>query len=215
MSSTRYFGFQQNFTFTEKGNGAYTAKIFKVRIQIIERMFKKLKFITGSALKILYALALNPMRAFYQREIAKEAKVSVGSANRTLKVLVENELVTKEKRGKIFLYKFNTENTVARQMKILFKVNELDELVRALKEHSKRIILFGSCAEGNDVKESDVDLFVLTNEKGVVRKTINSYDGSGKIAPIIVDVNDFAKIRNEDKPLYDNILRGIKLWETE
>ncbi len=178
-------------------------------------MFKKLNYITGSALKILYMLASDPMHAFYQREIAKEAKVSVGSANQTLKILAEYGLVTKERRGKIVLYTFNTENPVAKQMKIFFNVNELDELVKALKEHSKRVILFGSCAEGNNMKESDIDLFVLTNEKGVVRKTINSYDGSGKIAPIIVDANDFAKMRNEDKPLYDNILRGIRLWEIE
>ena len=59
------------------------AKISRVEIQIVERMFKELKFITGSALKILYALALDPMRAFYQREMAKEAEVSVGSANRS------------------------------------------------------------------------------------------------------------------------------------
>jgi len=178
-------------------------------------MFKKLNFITGSTLKILHTLASDPMRAFYQREVGKEAKVSVGSANRTLKVLTDKELVIKEKRGKILLYKFNTESPVAKQIKILFNVNELDELVRNLKEYSKRIILFGSCAEGNDVKDSDIDLFVLTNEKDTVRKTINSYNTSRKIAPIIVNVNDFAKMRTEDKPLYDNILRGIKLWEKE
>jgi len=191
------------------------AKIFKAEIQIIERMFKKLNFITGSALKILYALALDPMRAFYQREIAKEAEVSVGSANRTLRVLTERELATKEKRGKIFLYKFNTESPVARQMKILFNTIELDELVRSLRNHSKRIVLFGSCAEGNDVKDSDIDLFVLTNERGAVRSITSSYETHRKIAPIIVDANGLVKMRKEDKPLYDEILRGIKLWETE
>lgn len=195
--------------------GNMHAKIFKVEIQIVERMFKKLKFITGSALKILYALALDPMRAFYQREIAKKAEVSVGSANRTLRVLTEKELATKERRGKIFFYRFNAENPVAKQMKILFNIIELDELVRSLRNHSKRVILFGSCAEGNDVKDSDIDLLVLTNERGVVRSIINSYETHRKIAPIIVDANGLVKMRNEDKPLYDEILRGIRLWETE
>jgi len=178
-------------------------------------MFKKLNFIAGSTLKILHALASDPMRSFYQREVAKEAKVSVGSANRTLKVLTEKELVTKEKRGKIFLYRFNTESPVAKQIKILFNVNELDELVKNLKEYSNRIILFGSCAEGNDVKDSDIDLFVLANEKEMVRRIVNSYETSRKIAAIVVNANDFARMRKEDKPLYDDILRGTKLWEKE
>jgi len=203
----------RNSASTEGGSG-YT-KIFKARIQIFERMFQKMKFITRPALKILHELSSDPMRAFYQREVAKEAEVSVGSANRALKILVEKELVTKERKGKVLLYKFNTESPVAKQLKILFNVNELDELVRTLKKYSKRVILFGSCAEGNDVRDSDIDLFILTNEKGAVRRIVNSYEASRKIASIIVDANDFAKMRSEDKPLYGNILRGIRLWETE
>jgi predicted nucleotidyltransferase len=92
----------------------------------------------------------------------------------------------------------------------------LNELVEEIKQDCKRIILFGSCSEGTDVKESDADLFVLTNEKDKIKLKINTYRKAGKrIAPIIVDSNEFAKLRKEDKPLYDRILKGIVLWESE
>jgi predicted nucleotidyltransferase len=107
-------------------------------------------------------------------------------------------------------------NAVARQFKVLFNVYSLNELVEEIKQDCKRIILFGSCSEGTDVKESDVDLFILTNEKNRVKSIVNTYQKAGKrIAPIIVNSNEFIKLRREDKPLYDRILKGILLWESE
>ena len=53
----------------------------------------------------------------------------------------------------------------ARYLKILFNLSELSELVRKLRDTSKKIILFGSSAEGTDSNESDIDLLILTSDK--------------------------------------------------
>jgi hypothetical protein len=34
------------------------------------------------------------------------------------------------------------------------------------------------------------------------------------MAPVIVDMEEFAKMRKEDRPLFERIDRGIMLWET-
>jgi len=176
-----------------------------------------MNFINQTSLKILSPLIEDPMKEFYQREIARVAKVSVGATNQTLKILAEKGIVTRERRGKMFFYRFNIQNPVARQLKILFNVNDLDNLIKEIKDHCKRIILFGSCAEGNNVKGSDVDLFVLTSEKDKVKKTINYYEKkiNKKISPIIVSANEFVKLRSKDKPLYKRIMKGIALWQIE
>ena len=178
-------------------------------------MFNKLKLFTSSSLKLLYALASDPMRSFYQREAAGEAHVSVGSANQILRKLVNRGLIDKEKKGKIHLYRFNVENPVSRQLKVLFNIVEVEELVVMLRDLARRIILFGSCAEGKDARESDIDLLVLTNDKNTVSKIINTYESKRNLSPIIVNANDFTKLRNEDRPLYDKIIRGITLWERD
>jgi hypothetical protein len=36
-----------------------------------------------------------------------------------------------------------------------------------------------------------------------------------KVALILVDTSEFTKLRREDKPLYENVQRGIVLWERE
>lgn len=166
-------------------------------------------------MKVLYTLAFNPLRLYYQREVANEADISVGSANRVLPDLVSNGLVMKEEKGKIHIYRYNIDDPAARQLKVLFNVLELKEMVEGIKPHAKRIIVFGSCSRGTDVKDSDVDLFILTDEKDVVTESLRSFNIRRSISPIIVDANDYVNLRNQDRPLYDEVLGGITLWERE
>lgn len=176
----------------------------------------KLDFITPTLLKILYLFHEEPMRELHEREVVRKARVSKGSANKILRKLSEIKVLNRSKRGRMVFYSLNMKNAVARQFKVLFNVYSLNELVEEIKQDCKRIILFGSCSEGTDVKESDVDLFILTNEKNRVKSIVNTYQKAGKrIAPIIVNSNEFIKLRREDKPLYDRILKGILLWESE
>lgn len=67
------------------------------------------------------------------------------------------------------------------------------------------------------MKGSDIDLFILGLEKGTVRRLISDFNRKNeeRIAPILVDVNEFVQLKNEDKPLCENIERGKVLWETE
>lgn len=166
-------------------------------------------------MKVLYTLAFDPLRLYYQREVANEADISVGSANRVLPDLVSNGLVMKEEKGKIHIYRYNIDDPAARQLKVLFNVLELKEMVEGIKPHAKRIIVFGSCSRGTDVKDSDVDLFILTDEKDVVTESLRSFNIRRSISPIIVDANDYVNLRNQDRPLYDEVLGGITLWERE
>jgi len=176
----------------------------------------KLDFITPTLLKILYLFHEEPMRELHEREVVRKARVSKGSANKILRKLSEIKVLNRSKRGRMVFYSLNMKNAVARQFKVLFNVYSLNELIEKIKQDCKRIILFGSCSEGTDVKESDVDLFILTNEKNRVKSIVNTYQKAGKrIAPIIVNSNEFIKLRREDKPLYDRILKGILLWESE
>ena len=178
-------------------------------------MFNILNLFTTSSLKLLYAFASDPMRSFYQREAAGEANVSVGSANRILRGLVDHGLIDREKKGKIYLYRLNIDNPVSRHLKVLFNIIEVEKLVEKLQNLTARIILFGSCAEGRDARESDIDLLILTNEKKAVSEIIGQHISKRRLAPIIVNANDFTKLRNNDRALYDEILRGITLWERD
>jgi len=180
-------------------------------------MPEKLDFITPTFLKVLYVFHKDPMQELHEREVMRKAKISKGSANSILRRLSETGILNRKKTGKMVFYRFNDRSPVARQLKILFNVYSLQKLVDQLKPHCKRIMLFGSCAEGLDVSESDVDLFILTREKREVAEKVSAYQKhlDRKLSPIIVNANGFTRLKREDRPLYERILKGIMLWESE
>jgi predicted nucleotidyltransferase len=180
-------------------------------------MFKKMNFITGKSLEILYFLLFNPMEQFYGREIARRTSVSVGAVNQFLRKFHRIDLVEMSRRGRTNLYRANLKNPAARQFKVLFNVLALNEMVEEIREDSDRIVLFGSCAGGTDVIDSDVDLFILTSNLETVQREVRRYEGKidRRIAPIIVDSNELAKMKTRDKPFYERLSKGITLWERE
>jgi len=179
-------------------------------------MFKKLIF-TSVTIRVLRFLSEDPASSFHSRQVAKRARVSSGAASLTLRSLHRSKLLELDRKGGMKFYRVDLSNPVARQFKVLFNLLFLEELVLALKEHTERVTLFGSSGEGTDGKHSDMDLFVLTTDaaraKGVLRmfqKRLNR-----KLSPIIVDAGGLARLRRDDPTLYENISRGILLWQRE
>jgi len=180
-------------------------------------MPEKLDFITPTLMTVLEFFLSEPIQEYHEREVVRRTKVSKGSANKILRMLASKSFLLREKKGRMVFYRLNAKDSMVRQFKVLVNVYTLKDLLTQMKEHCRRIILFGSCAQGTDVKESDIDLLILTSEKELIRRRISEYNRKNKrkIAPIVADANEFIKLKREDKPLYENIEKGIVLWETE
>jgi len=169
------------------------------------------------SMRILTALAEDPDREYYQREIAKLAGISIGATSQKLRQLSGDGVVNVRRSGRMMFYRYNLRDSLAKQLKILLNVNAIHGLVQELKSYTKRVILFGSCAEGTNVKASDIDLLLLTDDAKRAREIISKY-GTGiakKVSPIVVNANEFRQLRSRDKPLYERVSRGIVLWEAQ
>ena len=180
-------------------------------------MPKELSFITPTVMTVLEFFLSDPMGAHYVREVAKITNVSLGSSNKILKLLSALDLLTQEKKGRMLIFRLNLNEPSVRQFKILLNIFTLKPLSDRLKEKSRKVILFGSCSQGTDVKDSDIDLLIVTTEKEPVKKIISDFNKKNerKIAPIIVTMNEYILMKNDDKPLYENVEKGIMLWEAE
>jgi len=177
----------------------------------------KLDFMTPTFMAVFELFLSDPMQEYHERKVVRTTKVSKGSANKMLRLLADLGFLTREKRGRMVFYKLNLTEAVVRQFKTVVTVYALKELMNRIKDESRRIILFGSCAQGTDTSDSDIDLFVLTSAKNLVRRKVREFNrvSDRKIVPIVVDTNEFTKLKREDKPLYENVERGIVLWEKE
>ena len=148
--------------------------------------------------------------SFYVRELAKTLSIGVGSASGQLRELSELGFVTSEQKGRTLLYHANISNPLVREAKILAALLELSPLITHLKTHVSRMILFGSCAHGEDSNESDIDLFIETADRPAVQHQISRNEKilSRKLSPIIVSPEESAQLRTRDRPLYERIRQG-------
>ncbi|MDE1863569.1 MAG: nucleotidyltransferase domain-containing protein [Thaumarchaeota archaeon] len=176
-----------------------------------------LAFVTPTYMKILRIFLSDPVRQYHEREVARRSGASSGSANKLLRLMARADMLDRQSRGRMVLYSLNLGNPVAKQFKVLYNVSSLEGLLSKLKPFTKRVILYGSCSTGTDVRESDIDIMVLTDERQATRREIAKFNAMAErqVAPIIVDANEFARLRRLDKPLYDNVERGIVLWESQ
>ena len=176
--------------------------------------FKK-KLLNAVPLKIFSYLCRVPYIAPYEREMARSVEVSVGATNQTLKLLLSMGVVTREKKGQLYLYRIMPDHPIVREFKKFENILDLNALILRIREVSNKIVLYGSCATGEDTVESDMDLFIISKEKGKILREIRKETREVKreIKSIIVTVEEYLSMRNMKELILEEVDKGIILHE--
>ena len=165
-------------------------------------------------LKILSFLSVQPGIIFSAQEIAHKTDSSKGATNQTLRLFLAFDMVQREKKGTVFLYTLNDNNFVLKQFKIFENVLRLQKMVYEIRPYCYQIVLYGSCADGSNTGESDIDLFVKTEHTAKVGKLINKHvSTSYNIKPVVQDPLEIVSAKKEDKVYFEQVKKGILLWE--
>ncbi len=168
--------------------------------------------------RVLSFLAKFSDQEFYEREIARKVGISTGSTNKVLNDLFSNGLLKRRQEGKMYFYIFDETHPIFRYFKILNNILLLLPLVDKLKSVTKKIVLYGSCANGKDSSESDIDLFIVTEARERIIQIIGNYSlGKGfediKIQPVIQGSIELLKNEKDDKEFLSLVREGIVLWQ--
>ncbi|MBI2137279.1 nucleotidyltransferase domain-containing protein [Candidatus Woesearchaeota archaeon] len=156
-----------------------------------------------------------PNRKFHLREYARVLKISPATAMKYAGTLARAGLIVKKKSKLYSVLEGNMDSTLFRQHKIFLTVKKVIEsgLTDFLDKELAfpTIVMFGSCAKGEDVPRSDLDLLVLTNTKKNLE--LSSYEKKlGKhIQLFAMNDKEFKSITEKSPELANNILNGIKL----
>lgn len=165
-------------------------------------------------LKILSFLSKHVREVFCEGEIKKITETSTGSVNQTLRLLTDLGIVSREIKGNVFLYKLNPNNYTLKYFKIFENLLYIHDFVKEVEPYSYQIILYGSCAQGLNTVDSDIDIFVKTEYKSEVKKVVNKYramDENFKV--VILDPLEMASSKKEDEVFYNELKKGIILWD--
>jgi predicted nucleotidyltransferase len=167
-----------------------------------------------TSLKILSFISNQLGEVFSAKEISQVTRSSKGATNQILRLLLELDILSRERKGNLFLYKLNADSLVLRQFKIFENLLGLKRLLKDIQKYCYEIVLFGSCADGSNTKESDIDLFIVTEYKKEVRRIVAGYQTMDvKYQAVIQDPLEFVSSKKDDGVFHGQIKRGITIWK--
>jgi predicted nucleotidyltransferase len=172
-------------------------------------------FIKSSEQKILNLFAMNPDQSFYGRQISRRLNISLGATHGALLLLEKNGVLVSQNIGKTKLYRLETSNPIINVLKIFNALLILEPLTLALKKNSRRMILYGSYSTGTFTSESDIDLFIVSEEKEKIESSIDRFERKTNLAirPISKSLVEWIKLEQDDPEFFNEVNRGITLWE--
>lgn len=153
-----------------------------------------------------------PNREFNVREAARMLKIAPATASKKLKKLAKEGILKERKDRFLNLYRADMENSQYLDLKVYYTIRKIRE--SGLRDSLNRfyikpaIVLFGSAAYGMDTKDSDIDLFILSEKTGKPPETSKFEKIINRKIQIFAekDIND---LKNEH--LINNVLNGIVL----
>jgi predicted nucleotidyltransferase len=165
-----------------------------------------------SQAQVLRFLSDHIGQSFYEREIVPHVDASRSAVNLATRSLHQAGLLIRERRGRMSFYAANDRHPFVRQFKILSTVAHLEPLLQVLRPLARQVTLFGSCAQGTDTVESDVDLFILTPDRRQTITAIGQCPLDRRIQPVITDNQELAALKERDAAFYAQVQKGIVLW---
>jgi predicted nucleotidyltransferase len=165
--------------------------------------------------QVLAFLASHPGRSYYDKEVREATGLSSGATNQALRELAGEGYIKQEKKGRMSFYSVDLSNPLIAQYKVLLNVASIYPLIRDLEEYAIKIVMFGSMAQGTNIEESDIDLFVLTNTPEKVAALVSRGDFAEKIQLVAKKPTEWASLKKKDPVFYEEVERGILLWEAK
>ena len=166
-----------------------------------------------SELKILdYLTASSEGRGFIS-QIARDIGISKGEVSKAVKVLKDCGLLHSEQNGRNMVCFVDRRLPVFARLRTTFNLLEIMPKMAILQKLADKIVLFGSCAQGTDTTDSDIDLLVITRDKIKADKTARKIKLSRSVQWVIKTPQEYVVLNSKEKVFAGEIGQGIVLWE--
>jgi len=168
--------------------------------------------------RVLSLLAKFSDKEFYERQIARKLGIAYGSANSALNELYSTGAIRRRQEGKMYFYSADPSNAAIIEFKKLINLMLIEPLVEELKQITSRIALYGSCAQGTDTSRSDLDLFIVSNDKEKVAEVVGKFSfpqgfEDVHIQPVVKSPAELLEAGESEQAFLNEVERGIVLWE--
>lgn len=157
----------------------------------------------------------HPERSYHIREMARLCRMNPTTATKYLNRFVKAGMLTKRKERHHILYKASTEHPLYRWEKVAHNVRRIltSGVITFLEQqfnYPKAIVLFGSCARGENIERSDIDLFIIaeSKKKDVQLQKFEEILGS-EVQLFVHTQQEVAALITTNSDLLNSVVNGI------
>lgn len=167
--------------------------------------------------KILEVFISEPEKEFHVRQISKSLKKSPTTISKYLKILEKKGILKSEEKLNHLLFRAYSEKENFKRLKKEYNLKKIEDsglvdyLIKTLN-YPKTIILFGSYANGENISNSDIDLFVLSPIKKEISLSRLEEKLKCPINLIVKSIQEFDKMKEKNPELLNNIINGTILY---
>lgn len=166
-----------------------------------------------SELKILDYLTASSQGGGFISQIARDIGISKGEVSKAVKALKDCGLVDSEQVGRNMVCRVDRRLPVFARLRTGFNLIDVMSKMAGLRKYADKIVLFGSCAQGTDTADSDIDLLVVTRDKQKADKAARAIKLSRPVQWVIKTPQEYVVLNSKEKVFAGEISKGIVLWE--
>jgi predicted nucleotidyltransferase len=179
----------------------------------MEKMLNKI-VISTVIQKVLAFFCLRANIKLHEREIARQLGISPSATHEALKFLSNEDVLNTERIGKMVFYTLNENCSLVRQYKTMTIIFSLEPLVLELKHVTELVIIFGSVVKGENIEDSDIDLFIATSNPEKTEEILYQFGKNFplEIRPVIISLNEWMDYEEKNSVFYNEVRKGILLY---
>jgi predicted nucleotidyltransferase len=176
-------------------------------------------FSSAARVKVLALFLTNPENKYYLRQACKLSGLPVMAVQRELNKLVKIGLLSREASGNRVYFQVSKGFPIYKELKeIMLKTTGLGDTLTAMIARSKEVdaaFIFGSYAEGNERKGSDIDLFVIGKisarklQEGITRASAKL---RREIVPVLYSAEEYKKEKQKKNHFIVSLLDKPKIF---
>lgn len=145
---------------------------------------------------------------FTESQVREEIGLPRSSTQRALKDLAEQGMVGVRSVGRTLVYRLDPEDPLVRHLKIARAIAAARRALAPVSDAVELAILFGSASRGEDTRDSDIDLLVVTADPERVLSALSRHE---RLQPMVMTSSQHMELIAEGGTLSRAVADGIRV----